>query len=125
MMTGVRKLKEFIVGVHCLIAQEARHHRSCSSKFFSNQHLNISGKRGRPVDKGLITGLEKVCSYMEDSDDSQFSLQELLDVMHQNQTCKISASYLKTKLQEKYGSAVITTTLQKKDTHSMFSQIGR
>ena len=89
------------------------------------QNLNPSGKRGRPEDEDIVTGLEKVSSYMEDSDDCQFTLQELLDVMHQNQSCKISASYLKTKLQEKYGSAVIMTTLEKKDTHSMFSQIGR
>ena len=115
-MTGAKKVKAIIVGVHCLVAEETRYHRSCSSKFFSvkKQHLNPSGKRGRPDDEDIVTGLEKVCSYMEDADDCQFTLQELLDVMHQNQTCKISASYLKTKLQEKYRSDVIITTLQKK-----------
>ena len=88
------------------------------------QHLNPSGKRGRPDDEDIVTGLEKVCSYMEESDDCQFTLQELLDVMHQNQSCKISASYLKTKLQEKYGSDVIITHLQKKTPIVCFRKSG-
>lgn len=119
-----KKVKAIIVGVHCLVAEEARYHRSCSSKFFSKQHLNPSGKRGRPDDEDIVTGLEKVCSYMEDSDDCQFTLQELLDVMHQNQSCKTSASYLKTKLQEKYGNDVIITTLQRKTPIVCFRKSG-
>ena len=120
-----KKVKIIVVGVQCLIAEEARYHRSCSTKFFSvkKQHLNPSGKHGRP-DEDIVTGLEKVCSYMEENDDCQFTLQELLDVMHQNQSCKISGSYLKTKLQEKYGSDVIITTLQKKTLIVCFCKSG-
>ena len=121
-----KKVKAIVVGVQCLVAEEARYHRSCSAKFFSvkKQHLNPSGKRGRPDDEDIVTGLEKVCSYMEESDDCQFTLQELLDVMHQNPSCKISASYLKTKLQEKYGSDIIITTLHKKTPIVCFRKSG-
>ena len=121
-----KKVKVVVHSIQCLVAEEARYHESCCSKCFSvkNQQLNPSGKRGRPEDEDIVTAFEKVCSYLEDSEDCQFTLQELLDVMHLNQSCQISAKYLKTKLEEKYGGDIIIATLHKKTPIVCFRKSG-
>lgn len=43
---------------------------------------------------------------MEENEDSQFTLQELLDVMDEH---NVDARYFKKKLNEKYGDVIITS----------------
>ena len=65
-----------VCGISCLVAEGALYHELCMSLFYNSKP--IKEKRGRPVKKDLETSFAKVCSFLENSDDGQNSLQELM-----------------------------------------------
>lgn len=86
-----------------LVAAEAKYHQNCLNKF--NLPVSRGKKSGRP--ENVAAAMEKIFSFLENNEDSQFTLNELKEVVSDylpdNKT-------IKKKLEEKYGDRIIITT---------------
>ena len=64
-----------------LVAAEAVYHSSCMSDFKLNQ-VGGSGVRGRPRNSDMTNAFDKICDWLENSEESEvYSIQELYDTM--------------------------------------------
>ena len=64
-----------------LVAAEAVYHLSCMADFKLNQ-VEGSGVRGRPRNSDMTNALDKICDWLENSEESEvYSTQELYDKM--------------------------------------------
>lgn len=105
-----------IEGVFCLVAAEAWYHTKCYTKFCNP--LPIKKVRGRPKDENVTAALEKLCNFINDSDECQFTLNELMKIMKDNlaEETQISQITLRRKPQEEYGDGVIFGSISKRGT---------
>ncbi|KAF2895460.1 hypothetical protein ILUMI_10710, partial [Ignelater luminosus] len=67
-----------LIGVLDLIAEEAKYHDSCRLKFL--KPVPVKEDVGRPDDPEIAKAIQKICDYIEESNDCQFSVEELLFV---------------------------------------------
>ena len=65
------------------MAVEAIYHREWRRRFFLHDVHEVCGKRsrGRPEDESKAAAFLKLCSYLDDNDECQYSLGELLELM--------------------------------------------
>jgi len=88
-----------------LVAAEAKYHQHCLNKF--NLPVSRQKKSGRPADENVAEAMDKIFSFIENNEDSQFTLNELKEVVSDylpdNKT-------IKKKLEDKYGDRIIITT---------------
>lgn len=79
--------KEIMKRISCtdLVAVEAKYHEKCYRDNISNMHsrLNYSGfsSSGRPKSTTISNNMQIVFDYINDSNDYQFSLKELHNVL--------------------------------------------
>jgi len=98
-----------------LVAADVRYHKDCYKRFMST--LPRSNSSGRPIDPSRAEAFMKVCEYMEDSDDCQFSLHELEELMKsflpfdKSQDDVYTTKRLRQKLRDHFGDKVIFTEL--------------
>ncbi|KAG8180207.1 hypothetical protein JTE90_027919 [Oedothorax gibbosus] len=88
---------------HDLVAAGAKYHTNC---FHSFLRPNTGSKIGRRQDESINLAMAEIFTYIENSDDCQFSLEELKDV------CKnpaIDNRTIKLRLKLKYGNKIIIT----------------
>jgi len=65
-----------------LVAAEAKYHTDCYLLFSSNLALENSCVRsGRPTDADKQEAFKKLCAFLETSEDCQFTLSKLYDVL--------------------------------------------
>ena len=65
-----------------LIAAEARYHHQCSKQFFlTKTQGRCKLPRGRPKSNAKSNAFLKLCSYLENNDECQYSMAELLELM--------------------------------------------
>ncbi|KMQ90383.1 hypothetical protein RF55_9871 [Lasius niger] len=83
-------------------------------------------KRGRPQTEGLASAFEELCEFIDNSDDCQFTLQELMRKLEENllDSSYISMKMLKIKLMEEYGDGVVFATMRNKPTIVCFRGFG-
>lgn len=113
-----REVKKRIICVDDLVASEAQYHQTCYIHFFKT--LSSSGKRGRPEVSDITSAMEIICSFMENSDECQFSLEELLNLV---EGYKPNEKTVKTKLIEKYGDSIVIASNSNKKTTICFKGI--
>jgi len=99
-----------IEGVFCLVAEKAKYHKPCVDRF-----RNIPGasgsSAGRPQNLETIAAFEKVCKFVEEDDDCQYTMKELLEIMGDH---AYTEKHMKDKLEDKYGCGnVIFSFLRK------------
>lgn len=87
---------------HDLIAAEGKYHKDCYNSFL---RPTTGGNVGRPQDETTNLAMEEIFAYIENSDDCQFTLNELKDI------CKNSVDNrtIKLRLKLKYGDKIIIT----------------
>lgn len=66
-----------------LVAADAKYHDSCYKSFLKP---NTGGKIGRPQDETINSAMEIIFQFLETSDDCQFSLDELRNVLSSKAT---------------------------------------
>lgn len=64
-----------------LVAVQARYHRSCHKKVLSSYTRDTSDAKGRPKDVKISRQMELIFDYLSDSDDTQFTLTELIALL--------------------------------------------
>ena len=84
-----------------LVAAEAKYHHDISFLKPSTR-----GKVGRPKDEAVILAMEEIFTYIENSDDCQFTLNELSNVC---KTATLDYRTIKIRLKLKYGDKLIIT----------------
>lgn len=113
-------------GVIDLVAAEGRYHRYCYQNFL-RPDLNIpqSVKKcaGRPTRNDVNETFMKLCEYIEDNEECQFSLSDLVGVMKRldSTTAPYSEKHLKRKLKEFYGDSVVFTSIPGRSSVVCFS----
>ena len=111
-----------------LIAVEAIYHRECRRRFFLHDVHEVSGKRSRegPEDKSKAPALLKLCSYLDDIDECQYSLGELLDLMdtYLDGQKGYTTKDLQSKLSEHYGDKITVTSIPGKPNVVCFRDVG-
>ena len=80
-----------------------KYHYACWKKFRSENPASTS-MPGRPKDNSISQGMEIVYSYIEQNDDSQFSILELCEVV---EDYDISVQTMKVRLKEHYGHDLV------------------
>lgn len=109
--------------VLCLVAAEARYHKECYAKFLTNSPS--THRRGRPQDDEIWKEFEKLCEYIDNSDECQFTLLELLRKVQENLgSSTMSIKTLQKKLMEEYGDGVVLATARKRPTVVCFRGSG-
>lgn len=101
-----------------LLEIQGRYHSSCYNKFVG---VSKTHDRGRPKIQELEAAFDDVCQFMEDSDDSQFSLNTLMDRM---KGFAVDASTFKQKLRNKYNTDIIIIENRGKPTVVCFRNTG-
>lgn len=86
-----------------LVAAEAKYHGGCYKSFLKP---NTDGRVGRPQDEAVNSAMEEIFKFIENSDDCQFTLDELKNVCRD-----VALDYrtIKIRLKLKYGSRIIIT----------------
>lgn len=111
-----REVSLRLSGVIDLVADEGRYHRNCY-QYFLRPDLNIPGTvkkcAGRPVRNDTNETFMKLCDYIQENEECQFSLNDLADVMKRLDatTEPYSEKHLKRRLKEFYGDAVVFTEI--------------
>ncbi|CAH2091780.1 unnamed protein product [Euphydryas editha] len=95
---------------HDLVAAETRYHNDCYISFLKPTN---GGKVGRPLDEALNLAMEKIFTYIENSNDDQFTLEELKNVCKNS---NIDNRTIKRRLKLNYGDKVIITEKPGKST---------
>lgn len=86
-----------------LVAAGAKYHNDCYNSFLKP---TTGGKNGRPHDEVTKDAMEEIFTYIENSDDCQFTLDELKNI------CKnavLDNRTIKIRLKMKYGEKIIIT----------------
>ncbi|CAH2090972.1 unnamed protein product [Euphydryas editha] len=86
-----------------LVAAEAKYHRDCYANFL---RPSTGAKMGRPKDEATNLAMEEIFTYIENSDDCQFTLNELQEVC---KTTTLDNRTIKLRLKVKYGDKLIIT----------------
>ena len=90
-----------------LISVEPIYHRECRRRLFLHDVHEVCGKRsrGRPDDESKAAAFLKLCSYLDDNDECQYSLGELLELMdtYLDGQEGYTTTHLQSKLSEHYG----------------------
>ncbi|CAG4987924.1 unnamed protein product [Colias eurytheme] len=86
-----------------LVAADAKYHDSCYKSFV---RPNAGGKIGRPQNEDVNAAMEKIYEFLENSNDCQFTLDELKNVCP---NVALDNRVLKVRLKLKYGSRIIIT----------------
>lgn len=86
-----------------LVAVEAKYHRDCQVSFLKP---STGGKVGRPQDEAMNLAMDEIFTYIENSDDCQFTLNELSNVC---KTTTLDNRTIKMRLKIKYGDKLIIT----------------
>lgn len=103
-------VKTRINNVIDLIAVEARYHKNCYSMFRS---MPSSDKIGGPVNTEKEAHFEELCTYIDNGDDCQYSLNDLkikLKDISRSEDDMFSDPYLKSLILKRYGSDVMYTS---------------
>ena len=89
-----------------LVAEEAVYHRRCHTNFFDYCSVR---KVGRPIDKGKEEGFERLCNWLEETNNELLTVGELSDMAASltGTSESYSEKWLKTKLQERYRDHII------------------
>lgn len=119
-------VKTRILSLSDLVAAEGRYHIKCYKKF---QKLPSDQDKGRkPCDK-KEKAFQEICSFLENSDDSQYSVQELEDItkkkLDDENEEPYSAKYLKKRLREFFGERLFIFTSGKKTICCLSDNAGR
>ncbi|XP_072377366.1 uncharacterized protein [Diabrotica undecimpunctata] len=104
-----RQIVERIKNVN-LVLMKARYHKQCYTQLFYTPSKTT--KKGRPEDQNLISAFEKVCEFINESEERQFTLKDLLARVEDNlpNDGSMSMKTLKVKLQKKYGDGIVFAT---------------
>lgn len=98
-------VKDRIIFEHDLVAAEAKYHKNCYANFLTVR-VSSERKKSRQDDK-VIAAMQEIFSYIENNEDSQFTLNELRDVLTEyvpdNKT-------IISKLRDRYLTDIIITT---------------
>ena len=97
-----------------LIAVGAMYHRECRTQFFLAKTQNeCKRSRGRPESEAKSVAFLKLCSYLENNDECQYSMSELLEHMDSYLNGKegYSNKLLQSKLLEHYGDQITITSI--------------
>ena len=96
------------------IAEEAKYHHQCQARFNLGRPLDKQGA-GRPVgsvDSGKQEAFLKLCNYLDSHDDTQFTMPQLLALLHsftEEGGDYYSDRRLKQKLIDHYGDELVIT----------------
>ena len=89
--TAVKRQDEFgqrilgrVEGINDLVAAEGRYHHDCDLNFRFKEEGEPLGKRGRRIDVRKQEAFDKLCHYLTENDDCQYSLHELQSQMESN-----------------------------------------
>ena len=105
-----RLVQARVDSVHDLVAAEARYHRVCDQSFFTA--LKPKSGRGRKDDKAKGEAFQNLIEYMENSDECQFLLDDLVNRMARGSSSQTyGRQYLKDKLKDQYGDAILITEI--------------
>lgn len=86
-----------------LVAAEAKYHHDCYASFMKP---STGLKVGRPKDEATNRAMEEIVTYIENSDDCQFTLNELQNIC---KTTTLDSRTIKLQLKLKYGDKLIIT----------------
>lgn len=86
-----------------LVAAEAKYHGDCYNYFLRPTY---GGKVGRPKDEATNLAMDEIFAYIENSDDCQFTLNELKDIC---KNAAIDNRTIKSRLKLRYGNKIIIT----------------
>lgn len=104
-----RTVHKRILNVVDLFAAESRYHLDCYNKF---QQLPTGRIRGRPEDSHASSTFRKLCQYLDENDECQYSTEQLVEIMTeisgQNAPC-YTEKWLKTRLKTHYGDKITVT----------------
>jgi hypothetical protein len=99
-----KELLERLTSLNKLIAQNATYHKNCMRNFFSRKKEHMLG---RPLEEEKLKKFEKLCTFINECDDCQFSLEELNEKMKEVGEETYHKKYLTQKLKENYGSDLL------------------
>lgn len=118
------KVFKRVNSVLCLVAEEARYHKMCYTKFFCTTSSSL--KRGRPKDEHIDSAFEKLCRYIDDSEECQFTLHELMRNLEENmpESSSVTEKTLKNRLMNTYGDGVMFFQMKKRPTVVCFRDSG-
>lgn len=102
-----KDVKRRIEGVLCLIAAEAKYHKTCMDRFRCSIPSENSATAGRPQNTESLAAFNKVCDFIEEDDDCQFSLADLLQIMGDD---AYTEKHFKNKLKKRYGDGNVIFT---------------
>ena len=111
-----------------LVAAEGKYHRQCAQRFYAGCHMEKSSSHatGRPCTQTKSNGFEKLCKYLDENDECQFSSTELYGI-YEN-LCDDEDVYIQHhlhhKLQEHYGNNLVATKRTGKPTVYSFRDHG-
>lgn len=110
-----RRVTDRVNSVICLVAEEARYHQTCYSKFSSNK--STTKKRGHPENEDYKEAFNYVCDFVEESDECQFSLNELLKKIEEySPGVVMNPKTLLGKLKNKYKEEIVIAATERKNT---------
>lgn len=118
------KVFKRVNSVICLVAEEARYHEVCYSHFFTKKLSSL--KRGRPKDEQIDAAFEKLCKFIDESEDCQFTLHELMRYLEENmpESSSVTEKTLKNRLMNSYGDGVMFFQMKTKPTLVCFRGSG-
>lgn len=108
---------EVLLRIQCesdLVSAEAKYQHDCALHFRAGRQRNEYCTKGRPPDIVRVEAFQKLCQYLENNEECQYSLNELAETMdsfldgHKGYETK----YLKEKLKQQYGDQIIITNLK-------------
>ena len=97
-----------------LVSAEAKYHHGCALRFRSSRQTNEQSEKRRPPHFSRVEAFEKLCQYLEENDECQYSLKELAETMD----CFLEGAdgyepkYLKEKLKQHYREQIIITNMK-------------
>ena len=114
---GGEKVLLLVQAEHDLVAAEARYHRECATRFWTQKKVDEKQPRGRPKDQHMLKAFENLCRFIEDNEECQYAMQDLLAKMESflgdaGQGGSCSAQYLKLLVKKHYEDRVIITSLR-------------
>lgn len=97
-----------------LVAAEAKYHHDCALRFRAGHRRNESSQKGRPPDIRRTEAFQKLCVFLENNDECQYSLKELAKIMNSflEGDSGYETKYLKEKLKQHYGDQIMITNLK-------------
>ena len=97
-----------------LVAAEGKYHRACAQKFFSKS--NELKPLGKPVEIKKSEAFDKVCAYIDENDECQYTVSDLMEQMETFLDGEegYSLKYFKQKLRERYKDDIIITSIHGK-----------